>query len=54
MLVSPSRATAPFTQLISTILSLCLLVENTHILPVEKAEFAKRKKKKFQNPFLLL
>lgn len=45
MLVSSSNAAASFTQRILTMLSLCLLVENTHVLPVEKAEFAKRKKK---------
>lgn len=45
MPISPSRAPAPFTQLIITILSLCLPVENTQMLPVEKAEFAKGKKR---------
>lgn len=38
--VSTSRVTAPFTQPVVTILRSCLLVENTHILPIEKAEFA--------------
>lgn len=45
LLVSPSRAAAPFIQLIIPVPNLCLLVENTHIFPIEKTEFTLKKRR---------